>query len=600
MAFIVKDRVKETTATTGTGTVTLAGSSTGFQSFSVIGDGNTTYYVIVDSAAGAKDVFVSYPAERAVFTSDAQTLTNKTIDGSSNTLTNISLTAGVTGSLPIVNGGTGQTSKTAAFDALSPVTTKGDLIIGDGTDNVRLAVGVNDYILTADSAAATGVAWKASGGGGGGASSITISNKTAAYTVIAGDLGTIINCTANTFTVSLTAAATLGSGFNCWIWNTSTAASHAITIDPNGAETIDGLTTLILRRGEGMQIVCDGTNWQTGDKKTMRAYAENISPTTARPIASGIASFAIGDSAVASGTSSTALGANTTASGSNSLAVGSNTSATSGNAIAIGRNSASNGSQAGGDGAMALGGSYASGTDSFAAVVANNTSTYGATGANSVAIGLQAKAPASYSIAIGYGAQVTNVGGICIGYGSAGNQGLVLSTDSGFYTPTASRPDSVAVGRAASSVINGKYAFTGAVFSTRGDAQTGTFVLNRSTTNATAAVLTTTNAAASATNQVILPNNSAYAFSGIIVARRQASGGTESAAWKVEGLIRREADAASTTLVFSTVTEISNAPGWTLALSADTTNGGLKVEATGAAATNIRWVATIQTSECSY
>lgn len=47
MALVVKDRVKETTTTTGTGTVTLAGASTGFQSFSVIGDGNTTYYALV-------------------------------------------------------------------------------------------------------------------------------------------------------------------------------------------------------------------------------------------------------------------------------------------------------------------------------------------------------------------------------------------------------------------------------------------------------------------------------------------------------------------------------------------------------------------------
>ena len=43
MALVVKDRVKETTTTTGTGTVTLAGAASGFQSFSVIGDGNTTY-----------------------------------------------------------------------------------------------------------------------------------------------------------------------------------------------------------------------------------------------------------------------------------------------------------------------------------------------------------------------------------------------------------------------------------------------------------------------------------------------------------------------------------------------------------------------------
>jgi len=100
MAFVVKDRVKETTTTTGTGTITLAGASTGFQSFSVIGDGNSTYYTITDGtdwevgigtytssgttlsrdtvlessnsgslvpfSAGSKDVFCTYPAERSV------------------------------------------------------------------------------------------------------------------------------------------------------------------------------------------------------------------------------------------------------------------------------------------------------------------------------------------------------------------------------------------------------------------------------------------------------------------------------------------------------------------------------------------------------
>jgi len=42
MALVVKDRVRETTSTTGTGTVLLAGSVTGFQSFAAIGDGSTT------------------------------------------------------------------------------------------------------------------------------------------------------------------------------------------------------------------------------------------------------------------------------------------------------------------------------------------------------------------------------------------------------------------------------------------------------------------------------------------------------------------------------------------------------------------------------
>jgi hypothetical protein len=56
MAFVVKDRVKVTSTTTGTGTFTLGSAATGYQSFSVIGDGNSTYYVIQDSVAGDWEV----------------------------------------------------------------------------------------------------------------------------------------------------------------------------------------------------------------------------------------------------------------------------------------------------------------------------------------------------------------------------------------------------------------------------------------------------------------------------------------------------------------------------------------------------------------
>jgi len=119
MAIVLADRVRETTTTTGTGTVTLAGAVTGFQSFAVVGDGNTTYYTIagqgtaewevgigtytsagttlarttvlassnsgslVTFSAGTKDVFVTYPAGRSVYGGEGYTENDAQIDVSS-------------------------------------------------------------------------------------------------------------------------------------------------------------------------------------------------------------------------------------------------------------------------------------------------------------------------------------------------------------------------------------------------------------------------------------------------------------------------------------------------------------------------------------
>lgn len=68
----------------------------------------------------------------------------------------ISQAAAVTGALAIVNGGSGAVTQTAAFDALSPLTTKGDLLVHNGTNNIRVAVGADGLCWQANSALAAG------------------------------------------------------------------------------------------------------------------------------------------------------------------------------------------------------------------------------------------------------------------------------------------------------------------------------------------------------------------------------------------------------------------------------------------------------------
>ena len=83
--------------------------------------------------------------------------------------------------------------------------------------------------------------------------------RTSAYTVVAADRGKSISCS-GTFTLSLTAAATLGDGFSFIVVNTG---SGTITIDPNSTEKIDGVATKTLAQNQSAIICCDGTNFYT-------------------------------------------------------------------------------------------------------------------------------------------------------------------------------------------------------------------------------------------------------------------------------------------------------------------------------------------------
>jgi hypothetical protein len=163
MALVLADRVQETTTTTGTGTVALLGASVGYQSFSAVGDGNTTYYTIagqttsewevgigtytasgttlsrttvlsssnsgslVNFTAGTKNVFVTYPAGRSVY-----------VNGTTVTPTN-------SGILPVANGGTNaSTASITAFNNITGYTASG----ATGTTSTNLVFSTSPTLVT--------------------------------------------------------------------------------------------------------------------------------------------------------------------------------------------------------------------------------------------------------------------------------------------------------------------------------------------------------------------------------------------------------------------------------------------------------------------
>jgi hypothetical protein len=436
--------------------------------------------------------------------------------------------------------------------------------------------------------------------GGGGSATKTISNKTAAYTIVSGDLGTIINCTSGTFTVSLTDAATLGTGFTCTIWNIGTGT---ITIDPAGAETIDGITTFILRTSEGVDIVCDGTNWITSYVKNSNAIDSKVTFSSARPVASGNNSVAIGNTATASGANSFAFGSNTTSTASGSSSIAMYGIANSSYSVAIGLNSSSNAAQALNNGAMALGGSYASGVDSFAAAITNNTSTYGATGANSLAIGRSAKATGSNATALGYFSSATGMLSLAIGPNAVASATGAISL-CGLYNgalgATAAGILSFAFGEGAKSNQTGKYSFSCGSFSALGDSQYGQIVLRAATTTTTAVVLTSDAAPPTIASQLIVASGQAMAISGTLIAKQSASGNM--AGWTITGIVSNNAGTMTVSgLALTPIGVDSIVLGVNLpTIAVDNTYKGVTITSGFKAATSIRWVANVQTSEVTY
>ena len=134
MALIIADRVFETTTTTGTGTYTLAGAKTGFQSFAAVGNGNTTYYACTDG--------VDYEVGLGTYTASGTTLARTTIIESSNSDAAVNWGAGeksIFVTLPA--------SKAVVLDASGNATFSGDVIFDGATAGYDIVFDRSDNAL---------------------------------------------------------------------------------------------------------------------------------------------------------------------------------------------------------------------------------------------------------------------------------------------------------------------------------------------------------------------------------------------------------------------------------------------------------------------
>jgi hypothetical protein len=208
----------------GIAVTTISFGSTGLTPSTATG-GAVSVAGTLGTANGGTNL-TSFTSGGAVYASSTSVLTTGTLPTASGGTNLTSFTSGgavyasstsalTTGTLPIASGGTSQTTASAAFNALSPITTAGDLILGNGTNSAtRLAIGTNAYVLTSNGttaswAAPTGVSSISFGSTG-----LTPNTATTGVVSVAGTLspangGTgVANNSASTLTISGSFAST--------------------------------------------------------------------------------------------------------------------------------------------------------------------------------------------------------------------------------------------------------------------------------------------------------------------------------------------------------------------------------------------------------
>ena len=283
MALVLKDRVKETTTSTGTGTITLAGAALGYQSFAAIGDGNVTYYVISDAAtgdwevgigtytasgttlsrttvlsssnsgslvnfaAGSKDVFVSYPSSRAVYqdTTGMATVQNEfnTLNAGTANITTANITAGTVSTTPtsgndLVNKTYVDTMVSSGITYHTPVKYE----VPDSTGNLNATY---------------------NNGTAGVGATLTNAGTLTAFTpdgvaAQVGDRILVYNQT-NAYENGVYTVTTVGSGSVAWVLTRATDADSYGLKDPNALGEGDAFFITAGNTGAGETYVCNTT-----------------------------------------------------------------------------------------------------------------------------------------------------------------------------------------------------------------------------------------------------------------------------------------------------------------------------------------------------
>ncbi len=524
--------------------------------------------------------------------------------------------------IAIANGGTGATTALTAFNNLSPLTTKGDLLTHNGVNNIRLPVGTDGFVLMADSTQASGLKWAAS------STTVPLNSITAATgsnSINNGDFEQVWNWALTTaaksaFTFSENAASTGGAGAQYLLDVGTIAASTAnpiriraqgnniLTVTNVGVTTLQGADT-----GTGSAITLRGGNSSTaataGGAATLNGGTAGTSGT-----GGGVSVFGgIGGTTGTGGTVNITGGAGGTVSGNAgavAIAGGVPVDGNGGNVTLTGSNGVGT-NRSGGSVSLTAGSKTGTGTDGNVTVTAGGTAGYFAVTTNAIER-FRIAGNGEWDLAGTPGTAtyvLTSNGAGTPPTWQTVSSGLRLYKEnpSAETTPVASGTNAVAIGSGSTASatngfgngdgsaadIWGSKAIANGRFATDGDAQQQVFVLRTQTTNATITEMFLDGTGG--TQRIVLPNNSSFTFDILVAARRtDATGGA--AGYRLVGMIKKDTTAASTVFVGGTPSKTivgeTDSP-WDVTIAADTVNGALKLSATGQAAKTIRWVAVV-------